>query len=413
MSSKFRRLSSLFENGVLAASGLLLVVALARMLNIEELGYFVTALAIWYFFECVQRIGILSTYVAAVPRPLEDNNANKSWAALNLKASLLSFLVLMFLWGVLYSLESKFAWSVGLGAVFTLFSFHFSFLRRVAYHAGMYSCSAASVLIFAVLMLVGFVASYFFDESSLFVLSFVYVFSIFISALFLAFVLRDLILGSGGGGANLSASWGMMFSGVAAYFFNNGIQVVLSVLSGASSAAVFAATRVVSRAYNVFMSALADSERTKASRVNSVQGELQLRMFVFKFMLVLAALCGVPLCLTYSYSSELLILLLGGDYLPYSYEADLWLLALLPLFVSVPLEIYFTTVLASGFLIKVRWEAALLCLASVFAYVYFDGALSVGAAILSVLWGRVWLALRYFVRFFYCGRVISFLRGER
>lgn len=386
-----RRLLSILEQGFQALGNLVVTVLLARWLSVQDFAEVATALTIWFFFESLQRTGILMPYISDVPDPVADPERHSNWFVINL-----SFLV----FGSLFLLLQPNVYNNTLTVAikFSIFIIPaagiYFYIRRSLYHQNRVFIAfwMSFINVFSMFIAIGL---FYFQVFSINAEAAVclYVGSFLFSGFFGFIFLYSTFQAPSGVFSYLNEKrshiFEMSLGAVFAYFYNNGIQLVVSAFAVAAEAAAFSATRVIVRPLIVVVTAFSDVERSAASRAYYELGDDGLDCFLRKMFTSLVLLIfPVGLLLIY-FAPDILSFLFSGKYDQFSSEARLWLVALVPQIIAIPLDIKNSVRKKSRFLLLARFSGASASVITLCVLALIVGNMQAWIGIFSVGFGRM------------------------
>lgn len=393
-----RQIVSVLDQGFQAGGNLIVTVLIARWLSVEGFATVAAMLSIWFFFEAVQRTGILVPYIGEVPAIEEKKADHTLWLYINVLLLTGAVAVLFVLGFVLPPFAAK---SAHLAAFLVPSAGLFFYGKRLLYHAGSPLVALGVSLLNIGFIFVGLAAIFHGllprDASAIAVL---YGASFFVSSAVAFFCLRHTF----GHRTNtlsairfrMSLIYKMSLGAIASYVYNNGMQLLLVLIAPIAEAAAFAATRVLVRPVILIIQAVMDIERSEASRLYNSCGDKTVQSFLRQLMLKLAFVLFPLGMVLFFYTPQITHFLFDGKYDEFAQVGQMWLLALVPQFIALPLDIRQSSQNRANALLIARCGGALACLAC-FTFFYFwssDVTAAIGvacvasgrAANLIVLW---------------------------
>ncbi len=397
-----RRALSLFEQMLFAVMNLFGMVLFARWLSVKAFGTLAMALALWYFFETIQRTTVIIPFMIEVPDPKASAEAFGGWFVFNLCFAVLSGLMiflLSFLPVVTGEWMSVFQYAACILPAYMLFFFS----RRALFHLEDFRSIVIFFLSFAAIYGTGILLLYFniLDKKIQSIIGMLFAAHV-IPGIFSAVHFVRYMKISRRFYTIISHSGKLMYelggAGLASFFSNNGIQLLLGFLSGPYQVAVFSATRTLTRPVNLILVAVNDVERSKASKIFTTNGMVGLNNFLHKMYYFLLGLSMLPIAGMVLFPEVILNLVYHNtEYVNYSLELRLWAIALIPMFLVLPVDIKLSIIKDTNFLLKLKSINAIVVLSAVVCLHLTDN-LTAMSGIGCIIFGRVILLLFELIR---------------
>lgn len=386
----FRRLVSVADQGGQAFGNLIVTVFLARWLPIEGFAEIATALTVWFFFESLQRTGIIMPYVADVPNPGENRSMHTSWFVVNLVFLLIGTTVL-YIFG--HVLSGALGAGIRIACLIVPAAGFYFYTRRVLYHENRVTTAFLISLlnVFAMmtvllLMYLDVIASTAKTAAGLYAGAYLFAGTVGVVVLRSGLSAPSNILKYIKTKRKMITE--MSLGAICAYFYNNGIQLLVAAFASAAEAAAFSATRVLVRPLNVISTAFSDIERSAASKAYSTGGDVGLDCFVRRMFLILLGILFPIGAFLIWFTPELMTFLFSDKYAGFEREAQLWILALLPQIIALPLDIRQSVKQQSELLLLARFTGAVASLVTVCLSILFWGDMRAWIGIAAVGVGR-------------------------
>lgn len=386
-----RRLISIADQGVQAFGNLVITVLLARWLPVEGFAEVATALTIWFFFEALQRTGIIMPYISDVPEPRENRSAHTSWLVINFAFLITGTVILIGLGQVLTG-------TIGAGVQFASYivpaaGFYF-YTRRVLYHEdrifAVFCVSTLNVAFMFLTMLLMFLDVFPITSATavaLYAGTYFLAGGVGIILLRKGFVVPRRVFGYMH--SRMNEIQMMSLGAICAYFYNNGIQLIIAGFAAAQEAAAFSATRVLVRPLNVISVAFSDIERSAASKAYYKGGDAALDGFVWRMFAVLVAILLPMGMALFWLTPNLLSFLFADKYIEFETTARLWILALLPQVIALPLDIKQSVKKQSESLLTARFAGAMASMVTVLGSAVLFGHIQAWMGVAAVGSGRL------------------------
>jgi O-antigen/teichoic acid export membrane protein len=389
------------DRGILAATSMVVVVTLARLLDVTTFGEFSTILAVWFLVEVLLRAAVLNPLVVFSGRSLQPAHLFGSWLLLSLIVAVAGTLLIVAPLSVALEPPS-YARAVSANALFIVLPYAaFHSLRRALIQTG----AQAATLLMAVSLCAANVAA----MAAMW-------FGILPAELTTACLLV--------GGANLLATgvgWALgafpvslsrrylnrligrlaqrrsvIFSTLLLEGPGTGLfSILLGTFGGAAQTAHYIAARTLLRPAGIVLSALDDADRTRASHALRAGKAAGLTRWYRSNRFVPAAIALIPLGLIFLFADEIAVLVYGQKFHDLGVPVQLCTLLFMIYAWQLPKIIYLITAGYEAELARAALAAVIVSLAALFAAVAagyatavaFLGAELCGAVLLAVLLG--------------------------
>lgn len=385
----------ILDQGGQAVGNMAVTVMLARSLSIDSFAVVATVLAIWFFFSNLQRNGVVVPYIADVPDSVDDSNAESAWFAVNVAFCTAICLMLALAGSLALGLLGE---GLMYASPLVLFAGLHFFNWRVLYHRERYVAASALSLILVGLLLASAAAMYFHilpaDTPSAVG---IYVFSYagaFVCGLAIVSPSIPHLTKVRSFYAEKKSLIGLMsFGAFFAYFYNNGVQLILAAFAGAIEIAAFAATRVFIGPINMVVVAVTDLERSHSARQFQQAGVNALIRSTNRTLVVMTAITTPIAIGLVFYSSEILTLLYGPKYSGFTSVAQLWVVALIPQILAIPLDIQLSVRKQGKKLLAARAAGAFAAIAALAIAYVAEGEIRAWSGVLAIGCGRLFSLL--------------------
>ena len=308
------------DRGILAATSMVVVVTLARLLDVTTFGEFSTILAIWFLVEVLLRAAVLNPLVVFSGRSLQPAHLFGSWLLLSMIVALVGTLLIIA--PLSFALEPpSYAQAVTTNALFIVLPYAaFHSLRR----ALIQNRSQATTLLMSISLCVANVAA---------------MAAMWFGLLPAKLTAACLLVG----GANLLAtaigwtlgafpvalSWryltnllgrlaqrrSVIFSTLLLEGPGTGLfSILLGAFGGAAQTAHYVAARTLLRPVGIVLSALDDADRTQASHARRAGKSAGLWQWYRRTRFVPAAIAVLPLALIFIFADQLAVLVYGEKF---------------------------------------------------------------------------------------------------
>lgn len=334
--------AGLFEQGLIALTSLATLAILSRLMPLDELGIVATGLALWMLLEALQRATVIFPFIAVVQQPERDPVAFGAFIIWNLLLCVGAGLLLMLLGAGIATVNAEFGRAVVLGGPLAAAGCLFLFVRHALYQLERPFVAAANALGVALLVAGGLLLLA--GRSEVHAGDATLVIAIAYSApslLLLVWISRRAtfswqavleLVGHRQMMAELTAA------SLALHIATNGAQLLLGLVSGPASVAVFALGRTLVRPLTLIVHAIVDIDRSRLSRQLAERGAEGLHASVTASRLALIWLTAAPVIIILLYPEPLLALFYGEAGGSAVSASRLWVAALIPFILYEPLE---------------------------------------------------------------------------
>lgn len=405
---RIRQATSLVDQCTHAGIAMGCMVAFGRWLGVDDFGALMAGYAIWFLAESLQRSAILIPAIISISKHVDAAGAYATWFRVGFIAvAASSGLMLAGVPVAHYFVAEYWQTALAAGAVFTFTGGINSLARRLFFHSAAYK----HILIGdgLALLLFGIMATAIVSPAKgagLSVASALLTYGILFSAapVFLALAgwrlvfatplpFKSVLAGNGAFIRQLSAG------SLAQYLYNNGVQLLLAIVSTPIGVAAFSASRTMARPLFIVTSAYSDAERSQAAKQFAASGAPGLDRMFWPMMRTLALVFGPILIIFAAIAPWMMHVAFDGKYDDYAIHSILWIAALAPQIFAFPSDIILTTRGDSRHLMRSRFEAAGLCLLFFFAGYLVMSDVPVAWAIISIIAARLWLLARNSLRY--------------
>lgn len=330
------------EQGIVAATSLASVAIMSRLIGIHEMGIVAIGLVLWMLVEALQRAIVILPFTAGCPRPELDLKSFGSFILLNIGFTGLCSILLLVLGFVVSPYRNDIGLAMMLSAPIAFFGSMFLFLRQTLYMLNRPELALLNAAGVAVVTLIGlFLLPLIWAPSATtgaIIISAGYGVSSAILTIWLLTLARYSWKNFASLRRHRKVMLEFMTASLALHVATNGAQLLLGIVSGPSSVAVFSFARTLVRPMTLILHAVVDTERSRMARQRHAQGDGVLPNHVKTMQLTLLILCVVPLLAVLVFPEVFLKIFYGENGLSAVLAAQLWALASIPMIVASPLE---------------------------------------------------------------------------
>ncbi|MBO9099411.1 MULTISPECIES: lipopolysaccharide biosynthesis protein [unclassified Rhizobium] len=335
-------LVGVLEQSIVAATSLASMAIMSREIGIHETGIVAIGLVLWMLIEALQRAVVILPLTAGCPRPELDRQTFGSFIVLNVSFTGLCSIFLFVLGFAILPFSKDIGVATTLAAPMAFCGSLFLFLRQALYLMGRPGLALVNAAGVATVTLSGLLLIHFVWALNATAGAIVISTGYGVSSLVLTIWLLTRANFSWENFTSLTrhrrSMLEYMTASLALLVATSGAQLLLGVVSGPSSVAVFSFARTLVRPITLILHAVVDTERSRMARQCDEHGTGVLPHHVKIMQLTLLLLCIVPTLAILLWPAVFLKIFYGDNGTAAASAARLWALAAIPMIVASPLE---------------------------------------------------------------------------